>query len=156
MKNRLFTGSGVALITPFKKDLSVDFEALGALIEAQIAGGADALITCGTTGEPSTLSADEWDAVVSFTVIKEKASDSYPEKFLKIGIEYGNEAEALKRRHCFIQGLLEYTFVISEPRELSVLCESFFVKHNSDSSSLRDYLLDGLPFTSGRSRLMRF
>lgn len=68
MKNRLFTGSGVALITPFKKDLSVDFEALGALIEAQIAGGADALITCGTTGEPSTLSADEWDAVVSFTV----------------------------------------------------------------------------------------
>ena len=68
MKNRLFTGSGVALITPFKKDLSVDFEALGALIEAQIAGGADALITCGTTGEPSTLSADEWAAVVSFTV----------------------------------------------------------------------------------------
>ena len=68
MKSKLFTGSGVALITPFRNDLAIDYDAFGALIEAQISGGADALIACGTTGEPSTLTDDEWAAVVSFTV----------------------------------------------------------------------------------------
>ncbi len=68
MKTKLFTGNGVALITPFKSDFSIDYEALANLIEFQISGGADALITCGTTGEPSTMTGTEWQETISFTV----------------------------------------------------------------------------------------
>lgn len=52
----IFTGSGVALVTPTYPDGSVNFEKMKELIEFQIANGTDALIICGTTGEASTLS----------------------------------------------------------------------------------------------------
>lgn len=55
----IFTGSGVAIITPFKEDLSVDFEQLRKLIDFQIENGTDAIIICGTTGEASTLTHEE-------------------------------------------------------------------------------------------------
>ncbi len=63
----LFKGSGVALITPFNEDGSVDFASLEKLIEYQIAGGTDAIISLGTTGEPSTLNRKEKEEVVTFT-----------------------------------------------------------------------------------------
>ena len=63
----LFQGSGVALITPFKKDLSIDFDALEKLIEYQIENGTQAIISLGTTGEPSTMTKDEKIAVLRFT-----------------------------------------------------------------------------------------
>ncbi|MDR2939191.1 MAG: dihydrodipicolinate synthase family protein, partial [Clostridiales bacterium] len=52
----LFKGSGVAIVTPFNEDRSVNFEELKKLIEFQIENKTDAIIICGTTGEPSTLS----------------------------------------------------------------------------------------------------
>ena len=52
----LFSGAGVALITPFHQDKSVNYEMLGRLIDRQIEGRTDALIICGTTGEPATMS----------------------------------------------------------------------------------------------------
>ena len=52
----LFKGAGVALITPFNEDLSVNYDKLGELIEEQIAGGTDAIISMGTTGVAATLS----------------------------------------------------------------------------------------------------
>ncbi len=55
MKQPVFTGSGVALVTPMYADGRVNFEMLGLLIERQIAAGTDAIIVCGTTGEASTL-----------------------------------------------------------------------------------------------------
>ena len=58
MNEQLFSGCGVALATPFRAG-EVDYPALGALIERQIASGVDALILCGTTGEPSTLTPEE-------------------------------------------------------------------------------------------------
>ena len=64
---RLFQGSGVALITPFTKD-GVDFPALGKLIDRQIAGHTDAIICCGTTGEPSTMTEAERAEVIRFTI----------------------------------------------------------------------------------------
>lgn len=67
MKEPLFTGVGTALVTPMTRD-GLDLPALDRLIEAQIAGGVSALIACGTTGEPSTLSEDEWAAVIDRTV----------------------------------------------------------------------------------------
>jgi len=67
MNVRLFTGSGVALVTPFRGD-EIDFDAFGRLINWQIESGTDALIVCGTTGEPSTMSVEEREAAISFAI----------------------------------------------------------------------------------------
>lgn len=72
----LFTGSGVALITPFDKEGQIDFEGFSKLIEFQIANGTDAIIVCGTTGEGSTLSVDERLKLFSFA--KEKIQGRVP------------------------------------------------------------------------------
>lgn len=63
----MFSGSGVALITPFK-DGKIDESAFEKLIEEQIANGTKVLIPCGTTGESATLSHDEHDRVIDLTV----------------------------------------------------------------------------------------
>ena len=55
----IFTGSAVAIVTPFKKDGSVDYDKFRDVIEYQIAGGTDCIVVCGTTGESSTLSHEE-------------------------------------------------------------------------------------------------
>lgn len=55
----IFKGSGVAIITPMKDNGEVDFEVLDEILEQQIAGGTDAVIICGTTGESATLSEEE-------------------------------------------------------------------------------------------------
>ena len=66
----IFKGAGVALITPFNEDGSVNYEKLTELIEEQIAGGTDAIIACGTTGEASTMSEKEHMDVVRFIIDK--------------------------------------------------------------------------------------
>ena len=55
MKKVIFTGSGVAIVTPMKPDGQVDFEELGRVIEFQIENGTDSIVICGTTGESATL-----------------------------------------------------------------------------------------------------
>ncbi|NLL06091.1 MAG: 4-hydroxy-tetrahydrodipicolinate synthase [Clostridiaceae bacterium] len=69
MKPPIFTGSGVAIITPFT-DNGIDFNKLEELIEFQIKEGTDALIICGTTGEASTMPDDEHKAAIKFAVEK--------------------------------------------------------------------------------------
>ncbi len=64
----IFTGAGVALVTPFREDESVNYEKLSELIEEQIKKGTDALIICGTTGEASTLSHEEHVEVIDYAV----------------------------------------------------------------------------------------
>lgn len=64
------TGMGVALITPFKQDDSIDFDALGRLIEYQIKNGADYLVVLGTTAETPTLSDAEKQEIMHFVVRK--------------------------------------------------------------------------------------
>lgn len=66
----LFKGAGVAMITPFHEDKSVNYEELGHMLEDQIAGGTDAIIICGTTGEPVTMTMEERTEVIRFTVEK--------------------------------------------------------------------------------------
>ncbi|WIF94250.1 4-hydroxy-tetrahydrodipicolinate synthase [Caminicella sporogenes] len=66
---KLFRGSGVAIVTPFKDD-KVNFEKLGELIEWHIKQGTDAIVVCGTTGEASTMSDDEKKETIKFTVEK--------------------------------------------------------------------------------------
>ena len=64
----IFTGAGVALVTPFKEDLSVDFDQLEKFIDFQIDNGTDSIVICGTSGEASTMSHDEQIEVVSACV----------------------------------------------------------------------------------------
>ena len=64
----IFTGAGVALVTPFKEDLSVDYDQLEKFIDFQIDNGTDSIIIFGTSGEASTMSHDEQIEVVSACV----------------------------------------------------------------------------------------
>ena len=64
----VFTGAGVAIVTPFKENGAVDYEKFAELIEFQIAEGTDAIIVCGTTGESSTLTHEEHIDVIAYCV----------------------------------------------------------------------------------------
>ena len=70
MKRPLFRGCATALVTPFTEDGSIDFDVLGKLIEYQISHGADALVSCGTTGEAAAMTDRERLSVVEYTVWK--------------------------------------------------------------------------------------
>ncbi len=71
-----FTGMGVALITPFKEDDSVDFEALSRLLDYQLQNNIDYLVVLGTTAETPTLSEEEKSEIVQF--VKDKVNGRVP------------------------------------------------------------------------------
>lgn len=68
MKNTIFTGAGIAIITPFNPDNTINYERLGEMIDHQIENGTDAIIICGTTGEASTMSDQEHIDCIKFAV----------------------------------------------------------------------------------------
>lgn len=90
LKNKL-TGTGVAIITPFKKSKEVDYDALGNLIDYIIKGGVEYVVTLGTTGETPTLSKKEQQEIAKFTV--EKIGDRVP---IVIGIGGNNTADVIE------------------------------------------------------------
>ncbi len=69
MKKTIFTGSGVAIVTPFNEN-GVDFDKLGELLEWHVSEGTDAIIICGSTGEPSTMPDEEHISAIEYTVKK--------------------------------------------------------------------------------------
>ena len=104
----IFKGAGVALITPFNEDETVNYDMLGELIERQIAGKTDAIIVCGTTGEPATMTEDEKLAVIKYAV--EKTAGRIPViagtggNATCVVIDFSKKAEALG-----VDGLLVVT-----------------------------------------------
>lgn len=66
----IFTGAGVAIVTPMKPNGEVNFEKLGEILEEQIAGKTDAIVICGTTGESSTMTHEEHLETIKYTVEK--------------------------------------------------------------------------------------
>lgn len=104
----IFKGAGVALITPFNEDETVNYDMLGELIERQIAGKTDAIIVCGTTGEPATMTEDEKLAVIRYAV--EKTAGRIPViagtggNATSVVIDFSKKAEALG-----VDGLLVVT-----------------------------------------------
>jgi len=64
MANALFEGCGVALITPFENG-EINYTQLDQLVDFQLEHGTDAIIACGTTGEPSTMTDNEWESVIA-------------------------------------------------------------------------------------------
>uniref|UniRef100_UPI004056C76D 4-hydroxy-tetrahydrodipicolinate synthase n=1 Tax=Agathobacter sp. TaxID=2021311 RepID=UPI004056C76D len=95
----LFKGAGVALVTPFTEAKSVNYEELEKLLEFQIAGGTDAIIVCGTTGEPVTMTEEERLSVIYFTI--EKVNKRVPviagtgTNSTKAAVEFSKKAEYL-------------------------------------------------------------
>jgi 4-hydroxy-tetrahydrodipicolinate synthase len=112
----MFTGCGTALVTPFRRDLSLDEETLRKLIQRQIADGIDFLVPCGTTGESPTLSRDEHLRVVAITV--EEAKGKVPVLAGAGGyntrevIELASEIQKLA-----VQGLLSVTPYYNKPTQ---------------------------------------
>lgn len=70
MKKTIFTGAGVAIVTPMNADGSVNYDMLGKLIDFQIENGTDAIVICGTSGESATLSVEEHNKAIKYTVDK--------------------------------------------------------------------------------------
>ena len=66
----IFTGAGVAIVTPMKPNGEVNYEKLGEIIEEQIANETDAIVICGTTGESSTLTHEEHLEAIRYTIDK--------------------------------------------------------------------------------------
>lgn len=85
-----FKGTGVAIVTPFKNDSSIDFSALGRVIDHIIKGGINYIVVMGTTGESVTLTKDEKQAIISFVL--EAVDNRVP---LMIGIGGNNTQEAI-------------------------------------------------------------
>lgn len=70
MKNTIFTGAGVAIVTPMNADGSINFDKLGELIDFNIDNGTDAIIICGTTGESATMTDEEHIECIRYAVEK--------------------------------------------------------------------------------------
>ncbi len=70
MTKSKFTGMGVALITPFKEDERVDFDALNRLLDYQLQSGTDYLVVLGTTAETVTLSGEEKEEIIRTVLAK--------------------------------------------------------------------------------------
>lgn len=68
----IFKGAGVAIVTPMNENLEINYDKLDELLEEQIAGGTDAIIICGTTGESATLSEEEHSEAIKFTIERVK------------------------------------------------------------------------------------
>jgi 4-hydroxy-tetrahydrodipicolinate synthase len=92
MTENKFTGTGVALITPFRKDGSIDFNSLEKLVEHQISNGVDYLVVMGTTGEAATLTKDERLAVINY--VAEVNNKRVP---MVVGVGGNNTQEVVDR-----------------------------------------------------------
>lgn len=91
MPNPLFEGCAVALITPFKGN-EIDWKALDHLVDFQLEMGTDAIVACGTTGEPSTMTDAEWEKTLSRVI--ERVQGKVP---VIAGTGGNNTAEVIKK-----------------------------------------------------------
>jgi 4-hydroxy-tetrahydrodipicolinate synthase len=96
-----FKGTGVAIVTPFKNDSSIDFSALGRVINHVIKGGVNYIVVLGTTGESVTLTKDEKRAIISYVL--EVTDSRVP---LIVGIGGNNTQEVINNiRHTDLTGI---------------------------------------------------
>ena len=96
-----FKGTGVAIVTPFKNDSSIDFAALGRVINHVISGGVNYIVAMGTTGESVTLSKEEKKAIISYVV--EAVDNRVP---IVYGIGGNNTQEVINSiRHADLEGV---------------------------------------------------
>lgn len=117
--NNIFTGSGVALVTPFHSDNSIDFDALRKLVRLQLQGGTDFLVVQGTTGESPTLNQEEKMQILK-TVIEENNG--------KLKIVYGvggnntlAVGETLRKVPAGVDGILSVSPYYNKPTQNGII-----------------------------------
>jgi 4-hydroxy-tetrahydrodipicolinate synthase len=119
MAKMKFTGTGVAIVTPFRHDGSIDFKSLGKLLEHIIKGGIDYIVPLGTTGESVTLTKDEKKAIVNF--VTDTVSSRVP---VVIGIGGNNTQEVLDSINHFdftnVDGLLSVSPYYNKPSQQGI------------------------------------
>lgn len=91
---KILRGTGVAIVTPFKKNMEIDFTALEGLIDHLIASGVEYIVSLGSTGEAATLSREEMRDVINCTY--NKANNRVP---VVVGLSNNNTAELIKSIH---------------------------------------------------------
>ena len=113
---RGFVGCGTALVTPFRKDLSLDEETLRSLVRRQIAAGINFLVPCGTTGESPTLSHEEHLRVVAITL--EEAKGKVPVLAGAGGYDTGHVIEMAREcERMGAEGILSVTPYYNKPTQ---------------------------------------
>lgn len=134
MKKTIFTGAGVAIITPFTEN-GINYEELGRIIDDQIAGGTDAIIIAGTSGESATMSDEEHREVIEYTVkyvnkrvpvIAGTGSNetSYAIKLAKHAKEAGADAQLIVTPYynkCTQKGLVAHYLAIADATDLPIV-----------------------------------
>ena len=111
-----FFGTGVAMVTPFNADKSVDFESLGKLVDYLTNGGVEFLVVLGTTGEAATLSTEERHKVVRYVI--EKNAGKLP---VVVGVGGNNTEEVLHTLRTFdlsgVDAILSVTPYYNKPNQ---------------------------------------
>ncbi len=116
----MFEGAYTAIVTPFTQGGEVDYDALGRLIEAQVAGGVDGVVPVGTTGESPTLSVQEHNRVIEFVV---ETVDRRMKVIAGTGANSTSEAIALTRhaREVGADGTLQVTPYYNKPSQRGLI-----------------------------------
>src|ERR1700761_6082531 len=139
-------GTGVALVTPFQQDFSIDYIALERIIDFVIKGGVEYIVTMGTTGETPTLSKEEKKDIILFTY--EKVAGRVP---VVVGIGGNNTAELVKELSWFpldkAAAVLSASPYYSKPSQ-----EGLFQHYKAlAAASPRPILLYNVPGRTGRN-----
>lgn len=114
-----FKGTGVAIVTPFKNDSSIDYDALGRVVSHVIKGGVNYIVVMGTTGEASTLTLDEKKAVLSY--VTREINNRVP---LVVGIGGNNTQEVINTIRELnlegVDGILSVTPYYNKPSQTGI------------------------------------
>jgi len=114
-----FKGTGVAIVTPFKNDSSIDFAAFGRVVDHVISGGVNYIVVMGTTGESVTLTKDEKKAIICY--ILEKIDNRVP---LVVGIGGNNTQETINQVHGWdlkgVDGILSVSPYYNKPSQKGI------------------------------------
>ncbi|MFC4231300.1 4-hydroxy-tetrahydrodipicolinate synthase [Parasediminibacterium paludis] len=142
----LLTGTGVAVVTPFKSDSSVDFKALENIVNHIIDGGAEYIVTLGTTGETSTLTKDEKLTVLDVTL--DVVNKRVP---VVVGIGGNNTASIIKDLQDFpldnVAAVLSASPYYNKPSQ-----EGLFLHYKAlAEASSKPILLYNVPGRTGRN-----
>jgi 4-hydroxy-tetrahydrodipicolinate synthase len=128
--NNPFIGSGVALVTPFKRDFTIDFDGLKKLVQLQLDGGIDFLVVQGTTGESPTLSGDEKKKVL-------ECVQEVNQGKLKIVFGVGGNntvvvGETLKTLPAGIDGILSVSPYYNKPTQSGIIAHYTYLAQCTD------------------------
>jgi 4-hydroxy-tetrahydrodipicolinate synthase len=127
---RNFFGTGTALVTPFKQDDSIDFEALKKLVELQISGGVNFLVVQGTTGESPTLSQKEKDQLLNFVI--ELNDNRLPIVYGVGGNDTKKVAENLKLVPKGVDGILSVSPYYNKPIQEGIYQHYKYISESTD------------------------